>query len=93
MMKKLTIMLGIVLLLAIFVIGFFLNGLLSPKNHRKASPGMVYLPAGIFLMGSTAPDALNNEKPARNVHLDAFYLDETEVTNAQFRKFIEATGY
>jgi formylglycine-generating enzyme required for sulfatase activity len=55
---------------------------------------MVYVPAGEFLMGSTDddPDAIGDEKPRHTVHLDAFWIDETEVTNAQYRQCVEAGG-
>jgi formylglycine-generating enzyme required for sulfatase activity len=53
---------------------------------------MVHVPAGEFLMGSTEddPDATGDEKPQRRIYLDAFWIDKTEVTNAQYRKCVEA---
>lgn len=53
--------------------------------------GMVWIPGGTFLMGSDAgpPD----EVPIHPVTLTGFWMDKTEVTNDQFRKFVEATGY
>lgn len=48
---------------------------------------MVFVPAGKFAMGS------ENEGPIHKVYLDDFWIDRTEVTNAQFAAFIEATGY
>jgi len=55
---------------------------------------LVYVPAGEFQMGSSAADqaAPNNEKPQRTVYLDAFWMDQTEVTNAMFAKFVEDEG-
>jgi formylglycine-generating enzyme required for sulfatase activity len=47
---------------------------------------MVHVPAGCFQMGSADGD----ERPAHNVCLDAFDLDEHEVTNAQYRRCVEA---
>jgi formylglycine-generating enzyme required for sulfatase activity len=44
-------------------------------------------------MGSNSEKAKPDEKPAHKVKIDEFYMDETEVTNAQFRKFTDATGY
>ncbi|MCH8296368.1 SUMF1/EgtB/PvdO family nonheme iron enzyme [Candidatus Poribacteria bacterium] len=38
-------------------------------------------------------DAFDDEIPCHTVYLDAFYIDQHEVTNAQYRRFIEATGY
>jgi formylglycine-generating enzyme required for sulfatase activity len=53
---------------------------------------MVGVPAGGFIMGSAddAPDAWDWEKPQHTVYLDAFYMDKYEVTNAQYRKCVEA---
>lgn len=53
---------------------------------------MLYVPAGEFLMGSTDADidASNDEKPQHTVYLDAFWIDKTEVTNAQYRQCVEA---
>jgi len=56
-----------------------------------APEGMELIPAGEFEMGSR--DGEDDEKPVHIVHLDAFYLDVSPVTNAQYRKFIEVTGY
>ena len=50
--------------------------------------GMVYVPAGEFQMGSTEGD--NDEAPVHTVALDAFWLDHTEVTNAQYQKCVAA---
>jgi sulfatase modifying factor 1 len=44
-------------------------------------------------MGSELPDARPDEQPAHRVRVDGFWIDETEVTNAQFARFVEATGY
>jgi len=53
---------------------------------------MVGVPAGEFIMGSAddAPDAWDWEKPQHAVYLDAFYMDKYEVTNARYRKCVEA---
>src|SRR5690606_18481951 len=55
--------------------------------------GMAWIPGGEFQMGSTDPQARADEQPVHSVRVDGFWMDETEVTNAQFRKFTEATGY
>jgi serine/threonine-protein kinase len=56
---------------------------------------LLYVPAGDFLLGSadTDPDAREDEKPQQTIYLDAFWMDRTEVTVAQFRKFAETSGY
>lgn len=54
---------------------------------------MVFVPEGEFLMGSEEGLAQDNEKPEHLVYLDAFWIYQHEVTNAQFAYFIEATGH
>jgi len=60
-----------------------------------STEGMTLVAASSFLMGYEGPEAFKNdgEGPIREVQLDPFWLDQTTVTNAQFAKFIEATGY
>jgi sulfatase modifying factor 1 len=56
--------------------------------------GMRLIPAGRFEMGSNTDVAWPEEGPAHAVRLThAYLLDETEVTNAQFARFVKATGY
>ncbi len=52
---------------------------------------MRLIPAGAFLMGSDKH--YSEEAPAHHVHVDAFLIDTTPVTNRHFREFVEATGY
>jgi formylglycine-generating enzyme required for sulfatase activity len=52
---------------------------------------MVFIPAGDFWMGSDDKD--ENEKPMHKVQVEAFYIDKYPVTNAEFARFVEATGY
>lgn len=47
-----------------------------------APVGMVLLPAGSFMMGSNELDAYDDEQPARQVYVSAFWIDRTEVTVA-----------
>ena len=62
----------------------------EPEVPQQPSPpeGMVLIPAGEFLMGSNDADSDNDEQPVRTVYVDAFYMDETEVTNAEFKEFL-----
>jgi formylglycine-generating enzyme required for sulfatase activity len=71
-----------------------------PEPVRAATPppkpaGMVWIAGGEFTMGSDDDDtvARPDEKPAHRVRVHGFWMDETEVTNAQFRAFVNATGY
>ena len=59
----------------------------------KPPKGMVLIPAGEFTMGTDDPNAPDEQRPARKVNVDAFYIDKHEVTNAQFQEFILADGY
>jgi formylglycine-generating enzyme required for sulfatase activity len=55
--------------------------------------GMIWIPAGEFVMGTDADDSHPNERPAHRVRLDGFWMDMTPVTNSQYRAFVKATGY
>ena len=55
-----------------------------------STEGMVLIPAGEFQMGSNDSDASDNQKPVHTVYVDAFYMDKYEVTNAQYKKFVDA---
>jgi formylglycine-generating enzyme required for sulfatase activity len=70
------------------------NGIaMAEPPDRKVPPGMGWIAGGEFTMGSTVALARTDERPPHRVRLDGFWLDATEVTNAQFRHFVEATGY
>ena len=62
----------------------------APRAHP---PGMVWVPGGTFTMGTDDPRAAPSERPAHRVRVGGFWMDTTEVTNARFRRFVEATGY
>ena len=59
---------------------------------------MALIPAGEFLMGAVDNDdmgyttSFREEKPQHVVYLDAFHIDVYQVTNAQYRKFVDATS-
>lgn len=58
-----------------------------PPVYSDTHGRMVLVPAGTFVFGSAA------DHSARNMTLPAFYIDETEVSNAEYRRFCEATGH
>jgi formylglycine-generating enzyme required for sulfatase activity len=67
-----------------------------------APDGMVWIPGGEFSMGAREPmnvddtvgmQATTDSRPVHRVSVDAFWMDATEVTNAQFARFVKATGY
>lgn len=59
------------------------------SNHDQ----MVLIPGGSFVMGGDSLWGRSDEFPRHEVKVSPFYMDQHEVTNAQFRAFIEATGY
>ncbi len=72
------------------------------KPPPRLSPnGMVWIPGGEFSMGANDPPAMDevgmkateDARPIHRVYVDGFFMDTTDVTNAQFAKFVEATGY
>jgi formylglycine-generating enzyme required for sulfatase activity len=54
--------------------------------------GMLRLPGGNFVMGSTNPRAPANERPARPLSLPAFWIDRTEVSVGTYRACVDAGG-
>ena len=63
----------------------------SEVEVAQPPEGMVLIPAGTFQMGSTIGDV--DEVPVHTVELDAFYIDQHEVTNAEYQAFVAATGH
>src|SRR6266481_3626320 len=67
----------------------------------SAPAGMAWIPGGEFSMGAQDPptkDAVGmqatvDSRPIHRVYVDGFWMDRTDVTNAQFAKFVKATGY
>jgi sulfatase modifying factor 1 len=66
----------------------------QPADAKSAAvdrEDMVFLAGGNFLMGSNS--FYREERPVRPAHVDGFWIDIYPVTNAEFRKFVDATGY
>ena len=73
------------------------------KNIPSASapPGMAWIPGGEFSMGAQDPpgndavgmQAMLDSRPIHRVYVDGFWMDKTDVTNAEFAKFVKATRY
>jgi formylglycine-generating enzyme required for sulfatase activity len=62
---------------------------------RGGREGMTLIAAGEFKMGSSPADnwAESDEQPQRVVNLPAFYIDELEVTQLQYKQFVDASGW
>ncbi len=64
---------------------------LSQSADAVVPEGMVFIEGGSFLMGSDAD--VGDEVPPHRVSIGSFYMDISEVTNLQYRRFIEVTGH
>ncbi len=84
-----------------------LTGKAAADSGLKPQDDMILIPAGVFLMGSTEEQALEawrqndggwrkedylSEYPQRKIFLDDFYIDKKEVSNSDYKMFVEATG-
>lgn len=70
------------------------NPLGSPKLNAGDGAEMVWVPTGEFTMGRDNPPGSQwDEKPARKVYLDGYWIYKNLVTNAQYLRFVEATGH
>jgi|GEM_PF-46790 len=65
----------------------------ASRGEGASHPGMVWIPGGSFQMGADNGQASPDEYPKHNVTVGGFWMDKTEVTNAQFAVFVRATGY
>ena len=73
----------------------------AERPPTAAPPGMVWIPGGEFSMGTPDPrslpqgghDPMGDGRPIHRVYVDGFWADATEVTNDEFARFVEATGY
>jgi sulfatase modifying factor 1 len=84
-----------------------LNPKLLPTVENKQQPsgpapaGMVWIPGGEFTMGAEDPtdticggrDPMPDARPVHRVYVYGFWMDATGVTNEEFEKFVQATGY
>jgi formylglycine-generating enzyme len=91
---------GIAALLSLFLSAGSYS--ISSASSKGSPPGMVWIPGGEFSMGSedsaegtacSGHEPMRDCGPVHRVFVDGFWMDKTEVTNAQFAKFVKATGY
>lgn len=80
----------------------FLPTVMNHGEPNGAVPsGMAWVPGGTFSMGSEDPqgmaggghESMGDARPIHRVYVDGFWMDKTDVTNAEFARFIKATGY
>ncbi|RAJ06586.1 formylglycine-generating enzyme required for sulfatase activity [Chitinophaga skermanii] len=65
----------------------------APTPPPNATQNMAWIEGGEFTMGTDDKSSYEPERPAHPVKVHGFYMDTTEVTNKQFKTFVEATGY
>ncbi|WP_110688271.1 formylglycine-generating enzyme family protein [Salegentibacter sediminis] len=63
------------------------------REDLASTEGMIMLEGGTYTMGGNSRQARQDEFPQHQETIKDLWVDKTEVTNAEFRKFIEATGY
>ena len=63
------------------------------QRKDTSHDGMIWIAAGTYMMGAPDDRGMPNEYPAHKVHVNGFWMDATEVTNAQFAEFVNTTGY
>jgi formylglycine-generating enzyme len=83
------------------------NSMFGPTKANPGPPpvnipkGMAWIPGGEFSMGANDPPdmdevgmkATEDARPVHRVYVDGFFMDKNDVTNAEFAKFVKATGY
>lgn len=67
-----------------------LVGVKGKKWHPEKPYGMTLVPGGAFIMGKSDDDLANiGDAPTKTVTVRSFYMDETEITNSEYRQFVE----
>ncbi len=75
----------------VLIVTYLFIGGCGVKGPTPIAPeGMVLIPTGEFQMGSVTSEGSPNELPVHIVSIDAFYMDKYEVTNAQYKQFVDA---
>ncbi len=92
---------GVVVIILLLAVGIAFLVFNNPNNEATSSAnnnetaievplGMVYVPGGTFEMGSAT--GAENERPPHNVTVSPFFIDQYEVTNAEYLRFVEERG-
>lgn len=78
-----------------FVLALYVIGCNQAIKPDEIPEGMAYIEGGTYMQGAVEKDlmAMGHENPPHKVKVSSFYIDIHEVTNAQYRAFVEATGY
>lgn len=67
----------------------------STISHKNVEvpQGMVWVEGELYLMGTTQEEGMVGEYPKHEVKVDGFFIDLYEVTNREFKQFVDETGY
>lgn len=67
-----------------------LVGVKGAKWHPEKPYGMTLVPGGSYIMGKSDDDVANvGDAPTKTVTVRSFYMDDTEITNSEYRQFVE----
>ena len=67
-----------------------LVGVKGRKWHPEKPFGMTLIPGGAYIMGKSDDDPANiQDAPTKTVTVRSFFMDETEITNSEYRQFVE----
>ncbi len=104
--KKYTPVLRLCLLIFLTACGSATEPLQQSRVWEKDQKEMVLIPAGEFLMGTNLKDEGNthqqigtvkplylDQQPEHKVHLPAYYIDQYEVTNSEYKRFLDASDF
>jgi formylglycine-generating enzyme len=94
------LLLGALVFAAFFIPGLVITatetsaeGVVNTVGKELCGPaGMVSIPSGEFTMGTDDVRSFPNERPAHRVRVKAFWMDEHDVTNAQFSTWPECSS-
>ncbi len=71
------------------IVQFLPGGERKSENWFEPSPfGMVYIERGSFVMGPSDEEALQNPEKSKRVSVESFWMDDTEITNNEYRQFV-----
>ncbi len=67
--------------------------IVEPNTNDVGENRMIFIKGGTYTMGALAQSNTGDAKSPQPVKVNSFWMDETEVTNAEFKKFADETGY
>ena len=84
---------SIATILSAFLSSLLIQNTIKIQEVVSAPAGMVWIPGGKFLMGGGGNESRPDELPVHSVEVSGFFIGISEVTNREYSKFVQATGY